>query len=123
MEKIKYDGNQKVQWADVGWMPKEAQAPAKVLKLSEAIRIGGGQLREARYDYLNGTGCGCALAMAAVGYGVGKPFEYQNFHETFRLVSERSGQSIPFLREMENKHLNKEMSALDIADWLEGQGL
>lgn len=62
-----YDGNQVVSWDKCDWRPREVAAPAKVLKLSEAMRIGAKMLP---YQGTQWEACSpCALYTAAVGAG------------------------------------------------------
>lgn len=101
--------------------PQTAEQANRKLKLSEAIRIGATKLKE-NQSWLNGDGCGCAVAMAAVAFGA-DPMRHQPWRKTLALVSERTGHSADYLQtDVEQKHCNG-MPALEIADWLETQGL
>jgi hypothetical protein len=89
--------------------------------LSGAIRIGAKKLKEDHNQYLQGNGCGCAIAMAGIGYGMDDKFH--GYVRLFDFVSKKSGHTIRFLYDVELMHVNGNMSALQIADWLESQGL
>lgn len=97
------------------------EAP-KVLKMSEAIRIGAAKVRECRAGFLGGDPdlCGCAIGTAWIGAGRTKDerFDLPNFHEA---VCHQFGISGALFGEISYRHSCGE-SRESIADWLEGQG-
>lgn len=108
--------------SEVKHLPQIDHAPAKIEKLSEAIRIGHFMIPETRQSYLQ-DGCACALGAAAyaMGYrdqsGEGNDLVPHVIPTMFKDVSLR------LVREISNLHYNGKMNRLEIADWLEGRGL
>lgn len=109
----------------------EAQeAPAKVLKLSEAIRIGA-RIRPQCFGKFFRDGESCALG-AAYEAGIGRALEYGGFPECFsdlerkfpmihELVPSVRGGVDRLYMEIAARNDQKE-SRESIADWLEAQG-
>lgn len=108
------------------------QAPAKVLKLSEAMRIGAAVIPEAH------SWCGCAIATAyyaitgrdfsqkASEYMVlDAPFVSTTGYRRYKGVAWRFAEEFGFdpeiTKKAESSH-NLGMTRLQIADWLESQG-
>lgn len=119
----KYDGNQVVSWDKCDWKPKEVAAPAKVLKLSEAIRVGHSMIKESRDCYLN-DGCGCALGAALVTRGHRSQDEpgLNGGYDVVRNISQNFNVPMETVRDISTRHFTGAMNRLQLADWLEKQG-
>ena len=95
------------------------EAPAKITKLSEAIRIGAKARHQCQtYFYANGGSCALGAAIEAVyGYpGDGEPPRAMSFHfmESFGVPSHMRNQ----IADRNDSGATRE----EIADWLEAQG-
>jgi hypothetical protein len=100
------------------------EAPAKTLKLSEAIRRGHTMIEEDRHRYLR-SNKGCALGAMWVGMGRTEE-EFRQLINQAAFPSYEVADVLGFDQELaitiSAKH-HRGMPRLEIADWLEAQGL
>jgi hypothetical protein len=92
------------------------EAPAKTLKLSEAIRIGARRKPQCFNCFFNGVGtCAMGAAAEARGWtpGYGNPYTY--LPEVRNSKTNLGGQ-------ISSKNDHQSLSREQIADWLESQG-
>lgn len=98
------------------------QAPAKVLKLSEAMRIGAGIRPQTKCDLFNEHGS-CALGAAYEGATGSRcyPWQYSLVTNAFPSLGDPSGKLNRLGREIFRRNDDGDTRET-IADWLESQG-
>jgi hypothetical protein len=102
------------------------ETPAKVMKLSQAIRIGAEFVQEQRHLFLL-DGCGCALGTAMYAMGMRHMHEGRENDKDWNYFPNKTAETFGISKglaiQISSKHFRGEMNRLQIADWLESQGL
>jgi hypothetical protein len=106
-----------VEYKDAVEVP---EAPAKTLKLSEAIRIGARCTVENPNVYLESS-CGCAIGLGASGLGANSRV-FWGWRKLYLFVQEKTGIPWEILEEVNTRHSNAREPATQITDWLESLG-
>ena len=98
------------------------EAPAKTLKLSEAIRIGARMAGPYMGDYFDEAGNACALGAAVLATVGKKHFESWGGREAYNFFRKEFGVDGFVLGSVASKNDSGRYSREQIADWLESQG-
>jgi len=101
------------------------EAPAKVMKLSEAIRIGARMRPQGFADLFDMAGNSCALGAAYEG-ATGKtcsPHEYSKVIQEFPFLGcGATGRNLSDLAKTIYRMNDRQVKREQIADWLESEG-